>query len=628
MFLAFGMACYVVLTSRVKINAVTNFKINQMQDAGKYQRLPDIRREPSESESEIPTSFRKGRSLINTTYNPSEKLFIPKRKHKKLPKKNAEENLAEKHNNKLYHSGFVRNVSIKSNPIDTKDTHNITSGIDLSINSYQNKKTCSIALNQSSLASARKTFVDSKDGVLFYVIIEADGMFNSFTKQEQEKLLHWEYVRQKEKYLVQLPIDFDLVTYFLIPNDNEEFVLNLELFYNDSNCEENFPEALRHVQYLLWNNLFDNASDSFLCNRYFEDQDCREVLYLITTIWVGYDLTCSEMRFEDEKFQMYEQIMEKDVLPYFVSWVTFYLSLQFVWIFALLDLNKDPVIPNTINDNSLSFYRKNDRPYGIKRFILKSLYMMCPCISEPQAATENQTESKPFLLDLLHIACPCTSKQEENTSYCIEPVKRLLLLTWVFILLPFGLYRTVGRYCLSVQFFKAYLEVIRPSEPLCSIIPSDTAAITIDVLIAVFVPLIFVCRGKLLYEAFTNSRSADKITRTKVSDNFVKPLYNMFHSLCSLVTCKCFKPRKCDKCCICFVCCCTGLKYVGNVFISLIYCLFPIIPFVCNQHSCKCNCREWICEKCCKNCCNNCKNCCKKCCENCCQKCCGCCENC
>ena len=66
-----------------------------------------------------------------------------------------------------------------------------TSGINLSFNSYQNRKPCNIALNQSSLATARKTFLDSKGAVLFYVNIEADGMFNSFTKQEQEELLHW-----------------------------------------------------------------------------------------------------------------------------------------------------------------------------------------------------------------------------------------------------------------------------------------------------------------------------------------------------------------------------------------------------------------------------------------------------
>nr|XP_022345154.1 uncharacterized protein LOC111137795 [Crassostrea virginica] len=464
------------------------------------------------------------------------------------------------------------------------------------------------------------------------------------------------------------------------------------------------------------------------------------------------------MVIENEKFRMYEHIVEKDVLPYFVSWVTFYLSLQFIWIFALLDLNKDSVKSHTIDrpNNSLSFYRKNDRPYGIKRIILKLLYMECFCLSEPKKASENvqpKSGDKPEIakkqpgsqstesphrsepgkvneeIELQTRHSPSISEEEngnehaisqatdspstsksgkanehvrgspgEINSYCIEPAERLLLLTWGFVLLPFGLYRTLDRYFLSVNFFKGYLEVIRPSEPLCSILAYDTVVVTFDALIAVFVPLIFVWRGNLIYNTFVtnnlkcciamksnisespkmqtegsdsessevpnitettpllgdkqerktnkkeknphnqekeskkrekepNDKKKEKITKEKqtpeltqfkVSDKFATPLYDMFDSLCSLVNCKCCRHGKFCKCCICsercscccskeyckydgISCCsipfsreifCTRLKYVWNVFIMLVFCLFPIIPFLCIHHCCKCECCE------------------------------------
>lgn len=670
MSLPLCMACYVIRTSWVKINAVTNFKINQMQGAKKYQRFSGIRREPSESESVTLTNIRKGRSLTNTTYNPSEKVFIPNRKNKKHPKKNAIKGkltLPENHNIKLHLGGFIRNISIKSNPIETKDIRNVTSSIDLSLIYYQNKTPCSIAFSQSSLASARKKYLDATGAALFYVNIHANGMFDYFTTQEQDDLLHWQYVKKEDKYLVQLPVDLDLLTFSLIELDQEEFVLNLDLVYDNLTCKENFPVTLRSIRKLLWNNLFHNASNFFLCNRYFQDQYWRKVIYGITTIWVGYDLACSEMLYEGEKLRMYEHIEEKDTINYVVSFVTFYLSLQFIWIFALLELDKDP-------GTSLLFYRKNDRPYGLKRFILKSIYKKCPCTSENMLCKS---------LHSLHKVCSNCITNPENVE---DPVRRLLLLTWCCILFPFGLYRTFARYLLNTYFFHSYLEVVKPSEPLYSWFPSEYVVVLIDGFTAILVPLFFVCRGNHLYKKFitnnstfnksktpnhemetsfgesmpllhaatskcyswdnrkknesqekTNSerknleednsqviemhevthsklidseedntqvkepqetatseskesggkrqeKDTSEITNSKISDNFVKPFYDMLSSLCFLVSCKCFEHWNYNK-----IGNCTGLKYFGNVFINLIYCLFPIIPFICDQlRSCEC----------------------------------------
>lgn len=74
-----------------------------------------------------------------------------------------------------------------------------------------------------------------------------------------------------------------------------------------------------------------------------------------------------------------------------------------------------------ISESKNNFYTRNDRPYGLKRFILKTLYEKCSC------------------------GCCCCKCFCEKCCFH-NPAMRLLFLLWIIILLTFGFYRTFGRF--------------------------------------------------------------------------------------------------------------------------------------------------------------------------------------
>lgn len=93
----------------------------------------------------------------------------------------------------------------------------------------------------------------------------------NFSKEKTDDILHWQYVLTDEKYLVQLPVDIDLITFFLLSADSEEKVLNLKL-HGNLNCNATLTdlEIEQYVRRLLWNELFRNNSNYNLCNRWYE----------------------------------------------------------------------------------------------------------------------------------------------------------------------------------------------------------------------------------------------------------------------------------------------------------------------------------------------------------------------
>lgn len=397
---------------------------------------------------------------------------------------------------------------------------------------------------------------------MFFVNLKTDIVFKRFLSQEQDDLLHWQYVQKKESYLVQLPVDFDLITYFIFTNDNEEFVLNLELIYNNSNCEENFSEALRTVRSLLWNDLFHNSSDFYLCNRHFHDQHLREALYWITTIWVGYDLKCSEIDVENGNPHISMLNMEKDLMPFVISLFCYCLSLHFVWIFVVLDIHEQQI-------TKLFYYKKDDRPCGVKRIILKFLYKECNCIS--------------------------------NSEPSADPLRRLVSLTCVILCL-FGAYRTLARLLLDINIYKSYSEVIKPSESMFSFMGSDGSIFAFDFIYATFFPLSFIYFGYDFYNEFmnptdklscsmceSNERTYESLEGTdssdinsknaRFSDSFVEVGHKLYQSMYSFVTCECKKKadNNCSSYCVGFV----------TTIVRIVCFFFPILPFCCNpNHIC------------------------------------------
>lgn len=359
----------------------------------------------------------------------------------------------------------------------------------------KNLTCCTFSFDNNSLLQARRQLSQSIN--LFYVNLKINGLHSNLGNVRDE-ILHWQYVLKDEKFLVQLPVDLDLLTYGLLIHDHEETVLKVNLTYNNSNClENNDSEKIQIVRLLLWKELFQNDTKHYLCNRDFEKQRTRNFVYYLTTVWIGEDLNCTGM---SSKYGLYNMKAKKDHRPLVTPVFCYILSLQFVWIFLLLDTMKlgnkrDTVVtespkkfktidlnkrekcvlikpcPTFSQTDQKPSFTRNDRPYGLKQLVLKLLFRKSCCF-------------KHSLLHNFHM--------------------RLLFLMWFFILLPFGLYRTIGRYYLLKHLNEDYLDVFRPSEPFFTLFLKDNElkCIIVYACYATASPFIYIFVGQYLYEIF------------------------------------------------------------------------------------------------------------------------------
>lgn len=467
---------------------------------------------------------------------------------------------------KTKHSSIRNNSTTHGNKTFSKDMSTVQSG---------NKTVCAFSFDKNNLTSARNNL--SRPYYLFYVNLNIQDL--NLTLEQKDQSMHWQYIRKKEQFLVQLPVDFDLLTYNLLVIDKEQTTLNINVVYNHSTCAYSFQDQLESIRLLLWNELFDHNTSFYLCNRHFVDNAAREFLYNFTTIWVGYDLNCSEV---SSKGGFNYILLTKDHLPLVIPLFCYFLSLQFVWIFALLDFKTDPATihtdldKNIINiepcsksiqdDQNLSYNRK-DRPYGLKRFVVKILY----------------------------------GKYCSPMPFTINPGIRLLSLLWFFILLPFGVYRTINRYTLSNDIYKNYCQVVRTSEPMfrpkCKSSEKLYYVIAImDMLYAAIFPLVYIIVGNISYKFFLtnysrtccflpeNEEDQELITKSnRVSDrinffNYQFCKYISIEYLCKKISCnECSDDSVKLTLCKAFAC-------VLTFFFSFVYCFFPIIPFSCCTH--------------------------------------------
>lgn len=168
-------------------------------------------------------------------------------------------------NNNLRNSKFhLRN---RWNTINRSDT---PSGDILSIAQKVNKTQCTFSFDQKSIMEAKKNL--TKSYFLFYINLTINDInYLHLNETEQDQLIHWQYVRKSEKFLVQLPVDFDLLTYNLLVFDKEETVLNIKVDYNHSTCTPKFNDQVESIRLLLWNELFDHNTAYYLCNRNFTE---------------------------------------------------------------------------------------------------------------------------------------------------------------------------------------------------------------------------------------------------------------------------------------------------------------------------------------------------------------------
>lgn len=422
---------------------------------------------------------------------------------------------------------------------------------------------CLFTFEKNSALKTRQKLseLQQQSSYLFYINLYTNNELKKFSEQERDNLLHWQYVFKKEKFLLKLPIDFDVITFDLLFADNEENILHIETFYNNSDCNENFTVALTSLRSLLWNEIFSNDTKYFLCSRNFEDVNGRMWLYAITTIWIGYDLSCSTVA--NEEFED-----KKDNLPLVAPIFSYFLSLQFVWIFVILDFSRknktqsrdkqNSALNNENINNKNTYYLRNDRPYGLKQCILKLLFSNC-----------------------------C------KYSHKCKPPMRVIVIMLIFICI-IGSYRTLARYILGINVYENYLSVVLPSDWLIHLIHIHTTSslaiiVVLDVVYAVLFHLIFILLGCKLYESFLskdvnlcplclgryeeNHYNLNDDDRMK--DSFILPCY--------LLCATCSRKGACHA---------NFLMIIVLLFSSL----FPICPFSCNAFNalyCRCkSCRN------------------------------------
>lgn len=218
---------------------------------------------------------------------------------------------------------------------------------------------------------------------------------------------------------------------------------------------------------------------------------------------------------------------------------------------------KDPGLGHKcVQTDDIYCYTKHDRPYGVRRLVIKLLY--CKCCSNCQG------------------------------YLCHNAVTRLISLFWVFILLPFGLYRTVGRYFLLIETYEDYTTVIRPSEPFSLVFPQDSVWI-FDFIYATFFPFVYVFCGYMSYQNFFISEQ--KLCCTSEDKDFKLVANNQMLSY--RFTFGFFKFfRAIDESCISRGCCKNWEDLTKNIIIIFcapflcISCVFPIIPFSCIFKKC------------------------------------------
>lgn len=346
---------------------------------------------------------------------------------------------------------------------------------DTSQATMENKTSCTYYFDKDTLAEARNTLSLPDNFMLYYINIKTDIIFTNSSADKRDDLLHWQYIIKGEQFLVQLPVDIDLITFGLLFVDHEETVIELTLNSN-SNCTATITDAQDSIRSLLWNELLGNNSGYYLCNRKYEREILREIQYAITTIWVGYDLSCWSSKDDPTNIKF-----EKDRLPLVAPVLSYLLSFHFVWIFVVLDIcNNTQHSSNT----ATMFYKRNDRPFGLKRFftkILKGKFSSC-----------------------------C------ETSYC-TPSKRLIFLLWFFILFPVGLYRTLERKKYSKYIYEDVSSVLRLSEPLFYACGNGSTVFILDIVYATFVPIFFLYFAKLFEKS--KNESINTVSRREQGNN-------------------------------------------------------------------------------------------------------------
>lgn len=365
----------------------------------------------------------------------------------------------------------------------------------------QNTTYCSFTLVEETSQENKQKLEEFKLQPVFLFYVKLLSENQRFSIRQSTELLHWQFVLWKVKSLISLPVDFDIITF----NSITTVLIREKVHYNTSNCIENFSYTSQSLRFLLWDKLFANDTRYYLCHRQLEDDFGRTLLYAITNIWIGYNFNCSTAMTAENETQNDSNYYLTIVIEIFC----YTLSLQFVWIFALLDIS----FKNKQCNKYSSVYYRNERPYSPRQFIYKLLYK------------KNASCCCQFPLGCIH-----------------KPITNIIK---GILILNAGLasYRTIFRSEWGSLVSEDHLHVIRPSEWFIYLIYLYTHCSSdlikfLDIFYAVFFPCGFIWLGRKLHKEYLSDNKNvypfyfgdnddDWVLKNnkKLSDRFLYPWY-------------------------------------------------------------------------------------------------------
>jgi hypothetical protein len=461
------------------------------------------------------------------------------------------------------HSSSVKYPTVPSDTKLTETTRNNTKLNETKRDKYRRGlddflcilRATRLFLNATAMEKTKTTIMRSISDQTFLLklhIAPPQHMPDTISPFLRNRILEWQYFRIEQELLFHvIPVDFGLLTFNMLEVFNEKNNINLPPFkiYDGKRTCKLRDDFSTRINIILYISRFINlTSDFMMCNLKFDDQDFKHTLYYFTTVWVGYDMLCYELNIES-----IENPTETKKKQYLLApLICFFLALECIWIFKLIDLSKghgfstagdqcqkqhdscssdeQETTPEVKHLQSriayksectcTCYYFPHDRPYSFQRLLKKIFYTKitphkCVCDASCFQASCKQKNaiSRSMLMHVINL-----------------PVFRLFSVLYIFLLLPVAIYRTVGRKVFADEEYRNYKYIVRASEPMCNSISSDEDIILLcDWTYAVFGSLIGVVLfifhhyniSKNGYRIFSPSLGYQDVHATTVCDKLM-----------------------------------------------------------------------------------------------------------
>lgn len=167
-------------------------------------------------------------------------------------------------------------------------------------------------------------------------------------------------------YTLNLPIDLDALIFRISKYGTKNIDIRFTL---PSNCHRNNTIAYENETLLilnyLWTNVIGNKSNSYICHRNFEnDVKFLELIWKITSVWVGYDFDCYNINALKEGI-LQSVLISKNYMTKILAFAICFVGFMhpFIWyIFESVQIRKGREI--------FKYYRdviNSEKPYGLVR---------------------------------------------------------------------------------------------------------------------------------------------------------------------------------------------------------------------------------------------------------------------